>query len=134
MYVVQPYLPLVHDFYPYAEQRPNIGMAGIALSVGGVNQYCLLRWPVPVHFMISEAPVYTVAQKLYVSVWYHQPGAWAEVSEFLGVASLRSGMWWREAPYTLLYYIYVGDDCVARCRMLKNAQEYEECAKCEYCA
>ena len=80
-----------------------IGFAGIALSVGGVNQYCLLRWPVPVHFMISEAPVYTVAQKLYVSVWYHQPGAWAEVSEFLGVASLRSGMWWREAPYTLLY-------------------------------
>jgi len=79
MYVVQPYLPLVHDFYPYAEQRPNIGMAGIALSVGGVNQYCLLRWPVPVHFMLSEDLVYIASQKLYVSVWYHQSGAWAEV-------------------------------------------------------
>ncbi|KXB72491.1 hypothetical protein HMPREF3185_01703 [Porphyromonas somerae] len=32
------------------------------------------------------------------------------------------------------YYIYVRDDCVARCGMSKNAQEYEECAKYEYCA
>ena len=53
--------------------------------------------------MLSEASVYTVSQKLYVSVLYHQAGAWGEVSEFLGVASLRSGMWWQEAPYTLLY-------------------------------
>ena len=24
-HVVQTYLPLVHNFYPYAEQQPNIG-------------------------------------------------------------------------------------------------------------
>jgi len=26
MYVAQTYLTLVHNFYPYAEQQPNIGL------------------------------------------------------------------------------------------------------------
>ena len=74
-YVAQTYLPLVHNFYPYAEQRPNIGVAGIALSVGDVNQYCSLVRPVLVHFMASESHcIYSISETICIglisSAWY----------------------------------------------------------------
>ena len=68
-YVVQPYLPLVHNFYPYGEQRPNIGVAGIALSVGDVNQYCSLVRPVLVHFMASESHcIYSISETICIGL------------------------------------------------------------------
>ena len=68
-YVAQTYLPLVHNFYPYAEQRPNIGVAGIALSVGDVNQYWSLVRPVLVHFIASESHcIYRISETICIGL------------------------------------------------------------------
>ena len=104
-----------------------IGFAGIVLSVDDVNQYwSLVRpvlvddsyqywsevWPVLLASLTSTGSFCDFWKSLYVRIsdtlynnrsGYHQPGPWAEVSGFLGAASLRCGTWWRNAPYTLYY-------------------------------
>ena len=49
-YVVQTYLSLVHNFYPYVEQRPNIGhftkLYGISppTYIGSLTPLSYLEW------------------------------------------------------------------------------------------